>query len=84
MTLLAGFQSQAELSLSHSDCRSTDYHVDSLRSMFRIPNGRTDSVNLHVDSGYMIRGLQQMIQGEDLLNSYKKAVSDGNKGAEAN
>ena len=30
---------QVSLSLSHSDCRSTDEHVDSLRTMFRAPCG---------------------------------------------
>ena len=75
---------QAELSLSQSDCRSTSEHVDSLRSMFRKASGATDSVNLHVDSGYMIRGLKEKVRGEELFNSYKKAESEGNKGAQAN
>lgn len=77
-------RSQAELSLSQSDCRSTDSHVDSLRSMFRSAGGATDSVTLHVDSGYMIRKLRQKIRGEELFNSYMKAEADGNEGAQAN
>lgn len=75
---------QSALSLSHSDCRSTDEHVDSLRSMFRRPTGSTDSVSLHVDSGYLLRKLKEKVSGEELYSSYKKAESDGNKGAQAN
>ena len=75
---------QAALSLSHSDCRSTDDRVDSLRTMFRKPTGSTDSVSLHVDSGYLLRKLKDKISGEELFSSYKKAESDGNKGAQAN
>jgi hypothetical protein len=75
---------QASLSLSHSDCRSTDEHVDSLRTMFRVPGGSTDSVFLHVDSGYLLRKLRTKISGEELFNSYKKAEAEGNKGAQSN
>ena len=74
---------QAELSLSHSDCRSTDDYVDSLRSMFRVPGGSTDSVSLHVDSSYMLRKLRSKLDGEELFNSYKKAERENNKGAQA-
>lgn len=78
-------QGQAQLSLSHSDCRSTDDHVDSLRSMFRVLNGpSTDSVNLHVDSQYMLRRLKDKLNTEEIFSSYKKAELDGNKGAQAN
>ena len=75
---------QASLSLSHSDCRSTDEHVDSLRTMFRMANGSPDSVVLHVDSGYMLRKLRTKISGEELFSSYKKAEAEGNKGAQSN
>mmetsp|Transcript_2874 Transcript_2874/g.8057 ORF Transcript_2874/g.8057 Transcript_2874/m.8057 type:complete len:308 (+) Transcript_2874:546-1469(+) len=75
---------QAALSLSHADCRSTNEHVDSLRSLFRRPNGSTDSVSLHVVSGYVLRKLKGKVIAEELLNSYKKAESDKNKGAQAN
>lgn len=75
---------QAALSLSHADCRSTNERIDSLRSMFRSPTGSTDTVSLHVDSGYVLRRLKAKFNGEELFNSYKKAESDGNKGAQAN
>jgi len=75
---------QAALSLSHSDCGSTDNHVDSLRTMFRVPGGSTDSVTLHVDSSYILRKVRTKISGEELFNSYKKAEAEGNKGAQSN
>jgi hypothetical protein len=76
---------QASLSLSHKDCRSTDKHVDSLRTMFRDPNRTsTDAVIMHVDSGYLIRKLRDKISGEELFDSYKKAEASGDKGAQAN
>lgn len=62
---------QAELPLSVQDCRSTNDHVDSLRTMFRVPNGSTDSVNLHVGSQYMLRGLREKISGQELFGSYE-------------
>lgn len=52
--------------------------------MFRNAGGATDSVSLHVDSGCMTTGLPKKIPGEELFNSYKKAESDGNKGAQGN
>lgn len=51
--------------------------------MFRAPGGSTDKVNLHVDSGYMLRGLRKKINGDELFDSYKKAEAEGNKGAQA-
>lgn len=76
---------QASLSLSHSDCRSTDDHVDYLRTMFRDTNSAsTDAVVVHVDSGYLLRKLRAKISGEELFNSYKKAEASGDKGAQAN
>lgn len=77
-------RAQASLTLSHSDCRSTDDHVDSLRTIFRLPTGTTDSVSMHVDSGYILRKLRAKVTGEELFNSFKQAQREGNKGAEAN
>jgi hypothetical protein len=75
---------QAELSLSVQDCRSTNDHVNSLRTMFRVPNGSADSVNLHVDSQYMLRGLREKISCQELFGSYKKAELEKNRGSQAN
>jgi hypothetical protein len=75
---------QASLSLSLSDCRSTSDHIDTLRSIFRADGGGTDSVNMHVDSQYIIRGLYENIEGEELFDSYKQAAHERNTGAQAN
>ena len=73
----------ATLALSVSDCRSDDDRVDSLRSIFRKQGGKPDEVDIHVDSRYMMRGLQKKIEGEELFESYKKAERQNNRGAMA-
>lgn len=71
----------AQLSLSKRDCRSTDSHIDSIRTLFRVPGSATDKVDIIVDSQYMIRCLRSKIDGAEHFDAYHAALLRGLKGA---
>jgi hypothetical protein len=64
----------AHLCLSSKDCRSTDSHMDSIRTLFRVPGGAKDKVDLIVDSQYMIRCLRDKIDGAEYFDAYHAAL----------
>jgi hypothetical protein len=71
----------AQLSLSKRDCRSTNSHIDSIRTLFRVPGSATDKVDIIVDSQYMIRCLRSKIDGVEYFDAYHAALLRGLKGA---
>ena len=67
------------MALARVNERSTSDHVDALRSIFRRYDavGSYDTVNMLVDSQFIMRKLHDKIDGQELLNSYHKRRNVG-------
>ncbi|KAL3918165.1 MAG: hypothetical protein SGILL_004369 [Bacillariaceae sp.] len=74
---------QADLSLQFRDCRASSDHIDSVRTLFRIPDRTTDTVDIIVDSQYIMRGLLEKIDGQEHLGAYQTAKTRNLMGAAA-
>jgi len=71
----------AKLALMRVDERSSSEHVDALRSIFRRqdhtkPND-FDTVDILVDSHYLVRKLHDKVDGDEILRSYHSALERG-------